>query len=1126
MEKTSFNIAALVLLVVNHSMFCLAMTNLTTDQSALIAFKTHIISSHHPHNLLADNWSTSSSVCDWIGVSCGIGIGQQERVTALNLSEMGLTGTLSPQLGNLSFLTLLDLSFNSFHGSIPAELGHLHQLKEINLGNNNFSGGLPSWFGALPQLQNLLLPNNSFTGNIPTSLCNISKLETLNIGDLQDLRLSHNEFNGSIPREIGNLTMLNELYIGYNNLEGEIPSEIGQLVNLEKMSLYSASLTGHIPSVIFNISSLKRIYLGNNSLSGNLPLDRHCDLPFLEVLYLHSNQLSGQFSPGLWECRSLRILALSTNNFAGSISNKIGNLTLLRELYLGENKLTGALPEEIGTLNLETLSISSASLTGSIPFQIFNASRAKVIDLADNQLSGYLPSFLGLRLPNLEKLYLDRNKLSGIIPGSIGNASKLTMLEMRDNSFRGSIPDTVGNLRLLDCLDLSENNLTRESSTLELRFFTSLANCRRLKHLVISLNQFNGIIPASIGNLSTSLLELEAFGCKLMGEIPSGIGNLSSLGFIRLDSNELTGFIPRTIGRLQHLQRLHLDHNKLEGFIPNDFCRLNNLGELFLSDNKLYGQIPPCLGELKSLRQIYLDSNNLTSAIPSTLWGLKDLVGLSLSSNSLSGYIPLDVEHMKVITELDLSWNQLSGNIPSTIGGAQTLEILSLAQNNLRGPIPESLGNLINLEFLDLSNNNLSGGIPTSLEALRYLQYLNVSFNRLQGKIPTGGLFANSTAQSFMHNYGLCGAPRLQVPPCKTRSLQYRILQVLKYVLPVLASIILVVSVLILVWLRNRKVKTQSQTPEDSRPAEWRVVSYQELYRATNGFGESSLLGNGGFGRVYEGTLLNGMNVAIKVFNLQIEGAFKSFDAECEVMCKIRHRNLVKIITSCSNVDFKALVLENMPKGSLQKWLYSGTCFLDFLQRLNIMIDIALAVEYLHHGLSTPIIHCDLKPSNVLLDEDMVAHVSDFGTGKLLGKGEYMALTKTLATVGYMAPEYGTEGMVSTSGDVYSYGVMLMEVFTRKKPTDEMFAEEMSLKSWVNQSLNGGSMLEAMDASLIEQEDPHLSAKELCVSSVMQLAMDCVKDLPRERINMKDVVATLHKIRLGFLSNVREGNTL
>ncbi|XP_052200835.1 receptor kinase-like protein Xa21 isoform X1 [Diospyros lotus] len=995
----------------------------------------------------------------------------------------------------------------------------MSSLQEIDLTSNSLDGSLPAnMCDHLPQLRGLHLSLNRFDGQIPSVLYHCR--------DLRYLSLSSNEFNGSIPREIGNVTMLKELYIGYNNLEGEIPLEMGQLVNLEVLSVANGSLTGHIPSVIFNISSLRKVDLSNNSLSGNLPLGIHCDLPFLEALYLSRNQISGQFPPALWECRQLRVLFLSVNNFTGTISKRVGNLTFLKELYLGGNKLTGALPDEIGNINLDILSIQKASLTGSIPSQIFNASATKIIDLYDNQLSGYLPSSLGLWLPNLEKLYLRQNRLSGIIPSSIGNASKLTILDLTTNSFTGSIPNTVGNLRLLQRLFVSENNLTRESSTLELRFFTCLENCRNLELLAISLNQFNGILPASFGNLSRSLRLLQAFGCKIKGNIPSGIGNLSSLEGIFLDNNELTGLIPRTIGRLQHLDRLYLEHNKLEGFIPNDLCLLNNLGDLYLSGNNLYGQIPSCLGELNSLRSLYLDSNNLTSAMPSTLWSLKDLVGLNLSTNSLSGYISADVEHMKVMTQLDLSWNQLSGYIPYTIGGAQTLQILSLAHNNLQGPIPESLGRLINLEFLDLSSNNLSGSIPTSLEALRYLQHLNVSFNRLQGNIPTGGLFANFTAKSYMNNYGLCGAPRLQVPPCKTRSLQQpTVVKVLKYVLPVVASLVLVVMVLILVSLRKRKVKTQSRTREDSCRAGWRAVSYLELFQATNGFSESNLLGMGGFGRVYKGTLSDGMNVAIKVFNLQIEGAFKSFDAECEVMCNIRHRNLLKIITSCSNVDFKALVLEYMPNGSLEKWLYSDTCFLDLQQRLNIVIDVASALEYLHHGYSTHIIHCDLKPSNILVEEDMVAHVGDFGTGKLLGKGEYMAQTKTLATVGYMAPEYGTEGVVSTSGDVYSYGVLLMEVFTRKKPTDEMFAGEMRFKCWVNQSLNGGSVLEAMDFSLIEQEDPHLSAKEHCVSSVLQLAMDCVKDLPKERINMMDAATTLQKIRIAFLSNVGEGGT-
>ncbi|XP_057503391.1 probable LRR receptor-like serine/threonine-protein kinase At3g47570 isoform X3 [Actinidia eriantha] len=1032
MEKTSFMIAAVVLLV-NNSLACLAVTSLTTDQSALLAFKAHITSD--PSGVLAKNWSTTASVCHWIGVSCG---DLQQRVIALNLSHMGLTGTLSPHLGNLSFLALLGLSFNHFHGQIPEDLGSLHQLEGIYLGYNNFSGDVPSW--------------------------------------------------------IGNFSNLKLLDLKYNQL------------------------TGSIPYAIFNMSSLQRVDLTSNGLYGSLPEDMCDHVSKLEGLFLSLNRLYGRIPSSLYKCRDLQYLSLSFNNFNGSIPREIGNLTMLKELYIGNNDLKGALPEEIGKLNLEKLSIQEASLTGLIPFQIFNMSTVRIIDLGLNQLSGQLPLSLGLWLPNLEQLYLDDNKLSGIITSSIGNASKLAILSLTTNSFTGSIPNTIGDLRFLRVFLASQNNLTRESSSLELSFFTSLANCRHLEYLGISLNQFNGILPASFGNLSTTLQRLEAFGCNLMGDFPSGIGNLSSLEVITLDSNELTGFLPETRGRLQLLERLYLEHNRLQGSIPNDLCLLNKLGDIYLSDNKLHGPIPTCLGEHKPLRSLYLDSNNLTGTIPLTLWSLTDLIGLNLSTNSLSGYIPLEIGRLKVITQIDLSWNQLSGNIPSTIGGAQTLVTLSLAHNKLQGPIPQLLGDLINLEFLDLSNNNLSGGIPKSLEALRYLQYLNLSFNRLQGEIPTGGHFANFTAQSFMQNDGLCGAPRLQVPLCRTSRTTN--LDFLKYILPSIAAAILV-AVLIFVLIRFRKQKKQLPPSQvDPLTRGWKVVAYQELGRATDAFDESNLLGAGSFGSVYKGTLSDGMTVAIKVFNLQAEGAFKSFDAECEVMCNVRHRNLLQVISCCSNVDFKALVLEYMPNGSLEQWLYSHNYFLDVLQRLNIMMDIVSAMEYLHHGLPSPIVHCDLKPSNVLLDEDMVAHVGDFGIAKLLGEGEYISQTKTLATIGYMAPEYGTEGIISTRGDVYSYGILLMEVFTRKRPTDEMFTGEMSLKRWVSELLHDGSVLFVVDSNLIGSEDENFSAKEQCVLSVFHLALACSKDSPKERINMKDAAAMIEKIKIKFLENI------
>ncbi|KAM3306739.1 hypothetical protein P3S67_013610 [Capsicum chacoense] len=162
-------------------------------------------------------------------------------------------------------------------------------------------------------------------------------------------------------------------------------------------------------------------------------------------------------------------------------------------------------------------------------------------------------------------------------------------------------------------------------------------------------------------------------------------------------------------------------------------------------------------------------------------------------------------------------------------------------------------------------------------------------------------------------------------------------------------------------------------------------ISYYELLQATDALSESNLIGSGSLCSVYKGVLKSGTAIAVKVFNLQLDAAFKSFDTECEVLRSLLHRNLVKVITSCSNLDFKALVIEYMPNGSLEKYLYSHNYFLDIRQRLSIMKDVACALEYLHHGCSFPVIHCDLKPSNVLLD---VAHLSDFGISKLLGEDE------------------------------------------------------------------------------------------------------------------------------------------
>jgi LRR receptor-like serine/threonine-protein kinase FLS2 len=666
----------------------------------------------------------------------------------------------------------------------------------------------------------------------------------------------------------------------------------------------------------------------------------------------------------------------------------------------------GAIPREIGNLqNLELFNIGGNNLTGPIPFEIFNISTIREIAMSFNNLLGHLPSNVGSFLPNLQHLLLGGNKLSGTIPSSISNASKLIDLDLSANSFSGLIPKSLGNLRLLERLNLERNNLTIDSSTTELNIFSSLSNLAHLSILVLSNNPLKDILPNSIGNLSSSLQKLYIESCNINGIIPRDIGNLSNLVTLALGNNELVGPIPTTVGRLHKLQALGLVNNRLEGPIPYELCHLESLYEMIFGGNELSGPIPACLNNLTSLRHIHLESNQLTSMIPLSLWSLTYILEVFLSSNSLSGPLPLEIGNMKVLRVLELSRNQLSGHIPETIGSLKDLANLSLANNQLEGPIPESFGKLVSLEFLDLSNNKLSGEIPKSLESNSQLKFLNVSFNRLQGKIPIGGPFVHFSAASFMSNDGLCGPPLLNVQ-CKKTAAGH----ILKYVLPTIVLTMLVVA-LVLIWSRQQKRNMRISVEENSLPlATWRRTSQQELIQATEGFNASNLLGKGSFGSVYLGTLSDGMIVAIKVFNLVVEGAFKSFDTECAVLSNIRHRNLVKIISTCSNIEFKAFVLEYMPNGTLENWLYSQDRCLSILQRLNIMIDVASALEYLHYGYPTPIVHCDLKPSNILIDEDMVAHVADFGIAKLLGDGDSMMRTMTLATIGYMAP-----------GDVLAY---------------------------------------------------------------------------------------------------------
>ncbi|KAK4419917.1 Receptor protein-tyrosine kinase CEPR1 [Sesamum alatum] len=651
-------------------------------------------------------------------------------------------------------------------------------------------------------------------------------------------------------------------------------------------------------------------------------------------------------------------------------------------------------------------------------------------------------------------------------------------------------------------------------------------------------------------SISGTVTALHLAGKDISGTIPSTMCELKNLVSINLFDNNISGDIPAGLYNCSSLERLRLSLNGLSGTIPAELFLMKSLRELHLDGNRLYGKIPTPI-EASSLEILDLSDNRLNGSIPDDIGNLDNLMQLDLSMNAFSGTIPIRVLQMNQLYYLSLGYNNLSGELPTQLD-VFSLQELNITRNHLHGTIPRSLGQLPQLSVLDLSDNQLAGDIIENVVHLKSMSILRLCSNNFSGKIPHEYV-KQEFAENCFEFSNLCSDNRTEgLPSCPSNlcsdhkiqgflkchskhdeSKKHLIIIILEAVGCGVVGFAILYYLARKCWTKKQVIAARCKKSWPSGPPpkdkEWQMISFHRLKfdkaNILSSLTDENLIGNGGSGKVYR-VFINqtGNAVAVK----SISNARKSdrrlekeFRAEIQTLGNIRHYNIVKLFCYISGKDLKLLVYQYLENKSLDQWLHgnkreassTGNSSLDWPMRLHIAIGVAQGLSYMHHDCSPPIIHRDIKSSNILLDSEFNAKIADFGLAKLLRRqGDTITASAVAGTFGYIAPEYAYTRKVNTKGDVYSFGVVLLELTTRRQAVTQ--GDHMNLAGWAQVHYSDRSaIVDALDAEI--KESIHLDQ----IITVFRLGVICTATSPSNRPSMKDCLHILQNCSNEFSSS-------